>query len=159
MTDTTTAAEAAHVAAENEAAREIAAQAAPDNPDPAAPEPPHPGPLPSGEREARDATPEPTPLERITSADKSRADIAARFKEKRAAAGGQVEFHGDMRDPSQTYGPLGLAPEQMSDVRDQMSDVRDQMSEETNLSSDIRHPNLTSDIRHPKHSRSRNRGW
>ena len=101
MTDTTT-------AAENEDSREIAAQAAPDNPDAPAPEPLHPGALPSGEREARDAAPEPKPLERITSADKSRADIAARFKDKRAAGGGQVEFHGDMRDPSQTYGPLGL---------------------------------------------------
>ena len=108
MTDTTAAAEAAPIAAETEAARAIAAQAAPDNPDAAAPEPPHPGPLPSGEREARDATPEPKPLERITAADRSRADIAARFKDKRAAGGGQVEFHGDMRDPSQTYGPLGL---------------------------------------------------
>src|SRR5262249_17777939 len=45
-------------------------------------------------------------LERITASDRSRADIAARFKEKRAAQGGQVEFHGDMRDPSQTYGPF-----------------------------------------------------
>ena len=72
-----------------------------------------------GEREQQEG---PKPLERVTSFDRGRADIAARFKEKRAALGGQVEFHGDMRDPSQTYGPLGLAPEQMPDDRGQRSD-------------------------------------
>jgi hypothetical protein len=105
MSDTTTAAEQARVAAETEASREIAATAAPDNPNPPAPEAaPHPDPLPaSGEREIRDDGPR--PLERVTTFDRGRADIAARFKEKRAGQGGQVDFHGDMRDPSQTYGP------------------------------------------------------
>jgi hypothetical protein len=105
MTDTTTAAEAVRVAVENEASREVIAQAEPDNPNPTTPEAaPHPDPLSaSGERDTERA--EAKPLERVTAADRSRADIAARFKEKRAAAGGQVEFHGDMRDPSQTYGP------------------------------------------------------
>jgi hypothetical protein len=113
MTDTTTAAEAARVAAENEASREATAQAAPDNPNPDV------GDQMSDVRDQmsesgdltsdiRSPTSEAKPLERITSADRTRADIAARFKEKRAAHGGQVEFHGDMRDPSQTYGPLGF---------------------------------------------------
>jgi hypothetical protein len=120
MTDTSTAAEAARVAAETEAAREIASQAAPDNPNPTAETPPHPDPLPaSGEREQQEG---PKPLERVTSFDRGRADIAARFKEKRAAQGGQVEFHGDMRDPSQTYGPFGLAPEQTTDDGGQTTD-------------------------------------
>jgi hypothetical protein len=107
MTDTTTAAQAARIATETEASREVSAQAAADNPNPTTDD--------GGQRtDAATADPssvlspppsEPKPLERITSADRSRADIAARFKEKRAAHGGQVEFHGDMRDPSQTYGP------------------------------------------------------
>jgi hypothetical protein len=124
MTDTSTAAEAARVAAEAEASREIAAGAAPDNPNPAAEAAPHPDPLPeghpatpasrgplSGEREQQEG---PKPLERVTSFDRGRADIAARFKEKRAALGGQVEFHGDMRDPSQTYGPYAAPVEPLA---------------------------------------------
>ncbi|HEV2956684.1 MAG TPA: hypothetical protein VGX95_11245 [Xanthobacteraceae bacterium] len=127
MTDTTTAAEAARVAAETEASREIAAEAASDNPNPPdqttedagqrtdrATADPSSKPAPA-EAGVSPPSSEPKPLERITSADRSRADIAARFKDKRAAAGGQVEFHGDMRDPSQTYGPLGLAPEQRTE--------------------------------------------
>jgi hypothetical protein len=115
MSDTTTAAEAARIATETEASREVSAQAAPDNPNPQPPEvPPRPDPLPaSGEK--GDERAEAKPLERITSADRSRADIAARFKEKRAAQGGQVEFHGDMRDPSQTYGPY-VAPVEPSEA-------------------------------------------
>jgi hypothetical protein len=121
MTDTTIAAEQAHLAAETEASREVTAQAAPDNPNPEAPPTavsPLPDPPPQGTpARSRDGDPaagegteraEAKPLERITASDRSRADIAARFKGKRAAQGGQVEFHGDMRDPSQTYGPLGL---------------------------------------------------
>src|SRR5262249_20233302 len=48
---------------------------------------------------------EPKPLERITATDRSRADIAARFKEKRAAHGGQGEVPRGMRGPSPNYGP------------------------------------------------------
>src|SRR5262249_2442045 len=95
---------------------------APDSPNP--PEAP-PTPQGGGEADASSRQPqpeEPKPLERITAADRSRADIAARFKEKRAAAGGQVEFHGDMRDPSQTYGPFVPAPEQTSDDGDRRSE-------------------------------------
>jgi hypothetical protein len=103
MTDTSTAAEAARITAETEASREIASQAAPDNPNPQGPDAPPLAPAPAA---AGPEQPEgPKPLERVTSFDRGRADIAARFKEKRAAQGGQVEFHGDMRDPSQTYGP------------------------------------------------------
>jgi hypothetical protein len=169
MTDTTTAAEAARVAAENEASREATAQAAPDNPNPDV-----------GDRmsdirhqmsesgdlasDIRSPTSEPKPLERITSADRTRADIAARFKEKRAAHGGQVEFHGDMRDPSQTYGPLGLdqmsdAGGQRSDAGGQRSDAGDQRSEESapaqpqppieRTAQTEQQAPLTSDLRHP----------
>src|ERR1700726_4332154 len=103
MTDTSTAAEEARITAETEASREIAASAAPDNPNP----PAEASPLPNPPPQAAEGTPAEgaKPLERVTSFDRGRADIAARFKEKRAAQGGQVEFHGDMRDPSQTYGP------------------------------------------------------
>jgi hypothetical protein len=113
MTDTTTAAQAARLAAEHEAAHEIAAQTAPDDPNPGVRDQMSDV---GGQRsegtdltsDIRPPTSDEKPLERITAADRSRADIAARFKEKRAAHGGQVEFHGDMRDPSQIYGPLGL---------------------------------------------------
>jgi hypothetical protein len=88
-------------AAEAEASRALAAEAAPDNPNPPAADAP-PAPQPATEAPAPDA---PKPLERVTSFDRGRADIAARFKEKRAAQGGQVEFHGNFQDPSQTYGP------------------------------------------------------
>jgi hypothetical protein len=134
MTETTIAAQATRVAAENEAAREIAAPAAPDTPNPDVGDQMSDA---AGQRsegtdptsDIRPASSEAKPLERITAADRGRADIAARFKEKRAAHGGQVEFHGDMRDPSQTYGPLGLAPEPMSDVGDHSSEAGDQRSE------------------------------
>src|ERR1700720_4494790 len=132
MSDTSTAAEATRITAETEASREIAATAAPDNPnpddggqrseiggqtsDPSSDIQPRP-------REGGGPTSEAKPLERITTSDRGRADIAARFKEKRAAQGGQVEFHGDMRDPSQTYGPYaGQGAPQMSDDRDQRSE-------------------------------------
>jgi hypothetical protein len=170
MSDITIAAEQVHLAAETEASREVTAQAAPDNPNPEAPPTaasPLPDPPPQGNpSRSRDGDPaagegteraEAKPLERITASDRSRADIAARFKEKRAAQGGQVEFHGDMRDPSQTYGPLGLAPEQMSDVRDQRSDAGGQRSEEPPQPAQqerareetVQSAPLTSDIRHP----------
>src|SRR5262249_15418178 len=103
--------DAAHVAAETEVSREIAAQAAPDSPNRREAPPARKG---GGGAMASPRHPhpkDPKPLERITAADRSRADIAARFKEKRAAAGGQVEFHGDMRDPSQTYGPFAPQPD------------------------------------------------
>ena len=118
MNDTTTAAEAPYTTSETEASREVTAQAAPDNPNPTtedgeqrtdrAPADPSFKPAPA---EAGGSPPssESKPLERITASDRSRAEIAARFKEKRAAQGGQVEFHGDMRDPSQTY--AGFAPQ------------------------------------------------
>jgi hypothetical protein len=48
--------------------------------------------------------PEPAPLERVTTGDKMRAAIAARFK---AGRGEGIDFHGDYRDPSQSYGPYG----------------------------------------------------
>ncbi len=63
----------------------------------------------------RHLTSEAKPLERVTAFDRGRADIAARFKEKRAAQGGTVDYHGDMRDPTQTYGQVGLAPDRMTD--------------------------------------------
>jgi hypothetical protein len=112
MTDTSTAAEAARITAETEASREIASQAAPDNPNP----PAEASPLPNPPPQAAEGTPAegPKPLERVTSFDRGRADIAARFKEKRAAQGGQVEFHGDMRDPSQTYGPYAAPVEPLA---------------------------------------------
>jgi hypothetical protein len=146
----------ATLAAETEAARALAAEAAPDNPNPPAPEA---APQPAAAPPQPEPSSEPKPLERVTAADRSRADIAARFKEKRAAHGGQVEFHGDMRDPSQTYGPFGLAPEQMSDDRGQRSEEtasaqQPPSSEQTAPTeqstppaSDIRP--LSSDIRHP----------
>jgi hypothetical protein len=102
MNDTTIAADAARVTAETEASREIASQAASDNPNPPAPDA---APLSDVAGEGTAPPEGAKPLERITTSDRGRADIAARFKEKRAAQGGQVEFHGDMRDPSQTYGP------------------------------------------------------
>jgi hypothetical protein len=92
----------AAAAAEVEASRALAAEAAPDNPNPPAPVA---APAADGAASPPSELAEPKPLERITAADRGRSDIAARFKEKRAAQGGQVEFHGDMRDPSQTYGP------------------------------------------------------
>jgi len=49
---------------------------------------------------------EPKPLRRITPQDEARAAIAARFKERRAAGGGHLDFHGDHRDPTQTYGEV-----------------------------------------------------
>jgi hypothetical protein len=152
MTDTMTAADAARIAAETEASREIAAEAATDNPNPTN-EPaatPTPGPSPQGGGEARDAEAEPKPLERITGFDRGRAEIAARFKEKRAAHGGQVEFHGDMRDPSQTYGPYAPSA-QMSDDGAQRTEEpghpahQQSTGEEAHTvqappSSDLRHP-------------------
>jgi len=120
MNDTTTPAAAATLAAETEASRALAAEGAADNPNP----PGETGSLPDAPPQTEEATEraEAAPLERITAADRGRAEIAARFKEKRAAQGGQVEFHGDLRDPSQTYGPYALAQAQMSDVGDQRSE-------------------------------------
>jgi len=162
MTDTSTAAEATRITAETEASREIAATAAPDNPnpnpddggqrseiggqtsDPSSDIQPRP-------REGGGPTSEAKPLERITTSDRGRADIAARFKEKRAAQGGQVEFHGDMRDPSQTYGPYAAQAPQMTDVGGQRSvelapgqqashPEEAQADQPAPPSSDIRHP-------------------
>jgi hypothetical protein len=120
MTDiTNTAGEQTHVAAETEASREVTAQAAADNPNPTTDDGGQTTDTTSTDQSSVLGPPssEAKPLERITGADRSRAEIAARFKEKRAAQGGQVEFHGDMRDPSQTYGPLGLAPERTTEDR------------------------------------------
>ena len=155
MTETTIAAQATRVAAENEAAREIAVPAAPDTPNPDVGDQMSDA---GGQRsEGTDpssvlspASSEAKPLERITAADRGRAGIAARFKEKRAAHGGQVEFHGDMRDPSQTYGPLGLGGDRMSDARDQRSDDQATAQEQPDAIEPSRVPptDPTSDIRH-----------
>jgi len=123
MTDTSTAAEQARIAAETEASREVQSQAAPDSPNPMTDD--------AGQMtdvrgqmteervdpssDIRHLTSEAKPLERVTAFDRGRADIAARFKEKRAAQGGTVDYHGDMRDPTQTYGQVGLAPDRMTD--------------------------------------------
>ena len=123
MTDTSTAAEQARIAAETEASREVQSQAAPDSPNPMTDD--------GGQitdvrgqmteervdpsSDIRHLTSEAKPLERVTAFDRGRADIAARFKEKRAAQGGTVDYHGDMRDPTQTYGQVGLAPDRMTD--------------------------------------------
>jgi hypothetical protein len=162
MNDTTTAADAARVAAETEASREIATQAAPDDPNPPDTSP-LPDPLPSRLRDGEPAGAEgggevaAKPLERITASDRSRADIAARFKEKRAARGGQVEFHGDMRDPSQTYGPLGLALEQMPDDGGQRSEeaLPAQTPPVTTEAPPVEPAPPSSDIRHPTSDESR----
>ena len=158
MTDITSAAEQAPITAETEASREVTARAALDSPNPLEPTTtPTPDPSPQGGpprgapgAEARDEKPEQKPLERVTASDRSRADIAARFREKRAAQGGQVEFHGDMRDPSQTYGPY--APEaQMSDVGDQRSDDAAPAQERPSIEEPTRAAQPappTSDIRH-----------
>jgi hypothetical protein len=171
MTDISVAAEGARVVAETEASREIAATAAPDNPnpddggqrseiggqttdptsdirhptsDPRDPRVEEPGGVPGGK-----------PLERVTSFDRGRADIAARFKEKRAAQGGQVEFHGDMRDPSQTYGPYAG---QMSDAGGQTptsagagleEPAAAQQQQATNEGPTAESASSTSDLRHP----------
>jgi hypothetical protein len=143
------------MAAEAEASRALGVQAAPDNPNPddgnQNPEVGSQRPDPTSD--LRVASSEAKPLERITAADRSRADIAARFKDKRAAHGGQVEFHGDMRDPSQTYGPLGLAPEQISDVGDQRSEEQasgQQQAPQVEARAQAEPPTPpTSDIRHP----------
>jgi hypothetical protein len=160
MTDTSTAADAARVAAETEASREIASQAAPDNPNPddGGQRSDVGGQTASPTSDIRHPASEPQPLERITTSDRGRADIAARFKEKRAAAGGQVEFHGDMRDPSQTYGPYAPGA-QMTDVGGRRSEEPAQPAQQQPQTeqapqaqpvpptSDLRHP--SSDIRHP----------
>jgi hypothetical protein len=125
MNDATTAAEQARLTAETEASREVIAQSAADNPNPTTDD---------GGQKTDTATTDPSsvvsppssevkPLERATRFDRSRADIATRFREKRAAQGGQVEFHGDMRDPSMTYGPY--APQaQMTKDGGQTTDVQ-----------------------------------
>jgi hypothetical protein len=112
MTEQTPSANPTVIAAETEASRALAAEAAVDNPNPPAdaaqPQERAPAPAPEPADGAK-------PLQRGTAFDRGRADIASRFKEKRAASGGQVEFHGDMRDPSQTYGghatPADAAPD------------------------------------------------
>ena len=48
------------------------------------------------------------PLRRVTPADEQRNRLADRFKQRRAAAGGQLDFHGDHRDPTQVYGQLAV---------------------------------------------------
>src|ERR1043166_6250776 len=153
MTDITTAAEAARITAENEASPEGAAQAAPDDPNPE---------IRNEIAEVGDRRPDPTsdsrvptseapPLERITAADRGRAEVAARFKEKRAAQGGEVEFHGDMRDPSQTYGPLGLAPEQRTEDAGQRTDEQPPAQpQQTASEAPLTHPApASSDLRPP----------
>ena len=78
----------------------IEAHAAVDSPNPDEGGAPAPVPRQDGSAPA----PEPAPLERVTAGDKMRAAIAARFK---AGRGEGIDFHGDYRDPSQSYGPYG----------------------------------------------------
>src|SRR5262249_7630618 len=132
------------------ASKEIMQQAAPDNPNPDV------GDQMSdvGDQRSEDApatsdirplsSEEAQPLQRVTAFDRGRADIAARFREKRAAQGDHTDYHGDHRDLTQTYGTVGLPPDRMSDDRGQMSDDRDRRSDDGEQTSDIRH--LTSDI-------------
>jgi hypothetical protein len=102
----------AAAAAEQQALREIEATAASDDPSPASP---HPIPPPqAGEGVARSATgggeddgsqaAKPKPLGRVTAADAKRAAIAARFSKDRPHG---LDFHGDYRDPAQSYGRYG----------------------------------------------------
>ncbi|HEV3186306.1 MAG TPA: hypothetical protein VGZ49_15565 [Xanthobacteraceae bacterium] len=153
MTDTSA---TAALAAETEASRALAAEAAPDNPNPTDVSD-DPSRTTRGPRERGDgshgsepAPAEPKPLERITAADRGRSEIAGRFKEKRAAQGGQVEFHGDMRDPSQTYGPyVG----QMSDVGGQRTEETPQPAEQQQPTAEaapaLQPPPPTSELRPP----------
>jgi hypothetical protein len=98
-------------------AREIETLAANDSPDPAdQAAPPRSG---SDGAAPERATPErgegaegdAAPLRRVTPADEQRNRLADRFKQRRAAAGGQLDFHGDHRDPTQVYGQLAVPPE------------------------------------------------
>jgi hypothetical protein len=147
----------ATLAAETEAASALATEAAPDNPNPDVRDQMSDV---GGQRseatdltsDIRPPTSEPKPLERITTSDRGRADIAARFKEKRAAAGGQVEFHGNFQDPSQTYGPYaGQGAPQMSDDRDQRSEEQPpaQQHQQTTEAPLAQPAPPTSDIRPP----------
>jgi hypothetical protein len=87
--------------AEQEHSSELAGQQIEGGePQPPAAEPPQPG----------EPETEPKPLRRITPQDEARAAIAARFKERRASAGGQLDFHGDHRDPTQIYGQVVSPP-------------------------------------------------
>jgi hypothetical protein len=153
MTDTSA---TAALAAETEASRALAAEAAPDNPNPTDVSG-DPSRTTRGPREGGDgshgsepAPAEPKPLERVTTFDRGRSDIAARFKEKRAAHGGQVEFHGDMRDPSQTYGPY---VRQMSDVGGQRTEETPQPAEQQQPTAEaapaLQPPPPTSELRPP----------
>jgi len=123
MTEITDTIEHARVAAETEASKEIMQQAAPDSPNPD-----------DGRQTTEDgsepldpssdlrppSSDEAPPLQRVTAFDRGRADIAARFREKRAAQGGHTDYHGDYRDLTQTYGEV--ASPQMSDDRGRMLD-------------------------------------
>ena len=97
----TTPTDNATAAIESELARSqmIEAHAAVDSPNPD-----EGAPAPAPRQGAPAPAPEPPPLERVTTGDKMRAAIAARFK---AGRGEGIDFHGDYRDPSQSYGPYG----------------------------------------------------
>src|SRR5262245_61560546 len=90
---------------EQQHARELEAAAATDGVDPAEPAEPA---AAVAEREPRSeaaAVPDER-LRRVTPHDEARAAIADRFRHRRAAAGGQLDFHGDHRDPTQIYGQV-----------------------------------------------------
>src|SRR5262249_6542157 len=109
MTDMTEVAEQVRISAETEASKEIVQQAAQDNPNPddagATTDTPSDDPSSDLRPPCSEA---PEPLQRITTFDRGRADIAARFRDKRAAQGGHTDYHGDHRDPTQTYGEVAL---------------------------------------------------
>src|SRR5712691_1524805 len=98
-------------------AREIETLAPNDSPDPAgSAEPPQPGsdgaaPERATPEHAERAEGDAAPLRRVTPADEQRNRLADRFKQRRAAAGGQLDFHGDHRDPTQVYGQLAVPAE------------------------------------------------
>src|SRR5437868_5930170 len=101
MADGTEAVTEAAAAAEQQAMREIAAGAAADDPSPKSPAAPaeEAAPTQAGEGEAK-----PKPLGRVTAADAKRAAIASRFSKDRPQG---LDFHGDYRDPAQSYGRYG----------------------------------------------------
>jgi len=100
MTTPTDQASAAALESELARSQTIETNGAADNPNPDEGGAPAPAP-----RQAQpEPGPEPAPLERVTAGDKMRARIAARFKTGRSEG---IDFHGDYRDPSQSYGPYG----------------------------------------------------
>jgi hypothetical protein len=110
---------------EQRRAREIETRAADDSPDPA--EAGKPAELAGAERTLPEGSEDDAAaLRRITPADEQRARLADRFKQRRAAAGGQLDFHGDHRDPTQVYGAVAS---QTTDDRAQTTDDEGQRTD------------------------------